>query len=104
MDRTAKLLSLAYQLGQAAVERDWGAVARVDADIAALLPRLATLGAWAANEARALATLRETHRVALEYCEREAADLDARLANMCAHKDGWFAYAMEDDSYLEGRA
>ncbi|MFT4173478.1 MAG: hypothetical protein QM639_13015 [Rhodocyclaceae bacterium] len=104
MDRSARLLNLAYQLGQAAVERDWSTVARVDADIAAMLPRLAALGAWAHNEARALATLRETHRVALEYCEREAAEVDARMAALCTHRDGWAAYAMEDDSYLEGRA
>ncbi|MFA9440768.1 hypothetical protein ACDA63_14115 [Uliginosibacterium sp. sgz301328] len=104
MARSSQVLNLAYQLGQAAVERDWDGVARVDGEIAAALPRMVAQGAWTANEAKALATLRETHRIVLEQCEREAADLDARMVSLCAHKDGWIAYAMDDENDAEGRA
>ncbi|MGC3962455.1 MAG: hypothetical protein QM803_03775 [Rhodocyclaceae bacterium] len=104
MARSSLVLNLAYQLGQAAVERDWDGVARVDREIATALPRMAEKGAWTPGEAKALATLRETHRIVLEQCEREAADLDARMVSLRAHKDGWLAYAMEDENDMERHA
>lgn len=97
MARQAALLNLAYRLSQAAVERDWAELARVDAEIAAQLPRLIARGNWTPAEQQTLRGLRDAHREALALCVREADRLDARLVDMCAHKDGWLAYAMNTD-------
>jgi hypothetical protein len=98
MDRKTELVQLTDRLNRAAAEQDWTAMGAVDREIATLLSRLATpsLAVWAPAERQALRTLREAHRAAYERCERESTLLDERLADLCAHKDGWIAYALNE--------
>lgn len=97
MDRQAHLLTMTYRLSQAAVERDWEELARADSELTALLPRLARYGAWSVSEQKALEGLREAHCEALACCVKESSLLDARLAEMCAHKEAWLAYSLNAD-------
>ena len=97
MDRQAQLLSMAYRLSHAAVGQDWDELARVDSELAELLPRLARHSEWSPVEQHALQGLRDAHREALACCVRESVQLDARIADMCAHKDAWVAYTLNTD-------
>ncbi len=97
MDRIAPLNDMAYRLSQAAVERDWDELARADAELAVLLPRLSGRGRWSELEQLALSELRKAHHAALECCLEASTELDARLADLCANKEAWQAYSMNAD-------
>jgi hypothetical protein len=104
MDRRSQLVNLTFRMNAASAGRDWTVLGRVDRELCALLPRLAAHGAWDALEGQALDHLRQAHRTALERCERESAAIGQRLAQMCANKEGWLAYAMAGSDELENPA
>lgn len=107
MDRRAQLLAMAYRMSRAAVELDWDELARSDQELSVLLPRLMRLGPWTVPEQKALDGLRTAHREALDSCIKASARLDARLADMCAHKEAWRAYSLDavpDADGQEGRS
>lgn len=97
MDRLAAFAKLAQQLTRASANHDWAELGEVDADMAAVLPRILALGPLTQVESRALERLRAAHGAALESCAREAARIDAKLMAMREHREGWMAYALDSD-------
>lgn len=91
------MLVLAQRLKRASSEHDWVDLAKVDGELAILLPALAARGPFERAESQAVQVLREAHRAAIECCAREAAQLDERMAQMRANREGWMAYAMGRD-------
>ncbi|WKB54109.1 hypothetical protein [Eleftheria terrae] len=93
-----QLLGLAGRLSHAAASRDWAALAQADAELQALAPQLARREDWSSAELRAFAVLQHAHQHARERCACEAERIDARLAELRSSKDGWLAYALNEDS------
>jgi hypothetical protein len=102
MDRAAKLTQLAKRLARLSAERAWDELVVVDRELAALLPVLAARQCTAAERA-SLAQLQEAHEEARKRCASEITELGLRLLQMRVHKDGWIAYAMNNE-LDEGRA
>ncbi len=97
MDRQVALLRLARRLAAAAADKDWDTLGRVDRELAAALPLLAAHGAWSTAEQRALDELQRAHGAARADCARETADTGRRLGQMRESKEGWMAYAMNEE-------
>lgn len=91
------MLVLAQRLKRAGAEHDWAGLAKLDGELAMVLPALAARGLFDPAESLAVQELREAHRFALDCCAREAALLDERMAQMRANREGWMAYAMSHD-------
>lgn len=91
------LLGMAERLTLATASRDWTAIAALDAELAAVLERLAHPEAWTSTQRRAVNYLRQAHREALRCCQQEMVLLDTRLTDMRANRDGWLAYAMNEE-------
>ena len=96
MDRRGILMRLAQEMRQATQKADWTAMAQIDREIATQLSGQRDVRSWSEAERGALAELRAAHRAALDACEHATAALDERLAELCTHKDGWIAYALND--------
>lgn len=96
------LMALRDRLNDACVLSDWEALAAIDREIARLLPRWRDEGRWTAPEQLGLERLRQSHRAALELCQRSSDELAVRLSDLGMHKDGWLAYAV-DGSWEELR-
>jgi hypothetical protein len=96
------LMALRDRLNDACVLSDWEALAAIDREIARLLPRWRDEGRWTAAEQLGLERLRQSHRAALELCQRSSDELAVRLSDLGMHKDGWLAYAV-DGSWEEVR-
>lgn len=96
------LMALRDRLNDACVLSDWEALAAIDREIAQLLPRWRTEGRWTAAEQLGLERLRQSHRAALEHCQRSSDELAVRLNDLGTHKDGWLAYAV-DGTWEEAR-
>ncbi|MFL6675553.1 MAG: hypothetical protein ACJ8LG_19935 [Massilia sp.] len=97
MDRTDAIAQLRAGLLDAAAERDWD---RLGAGTRALAPQLARLGAggpWNGAERRALAQLRDAHDLAAATCATAVEALARRLDEMRANKEGWIAYALDNE-------
>lgn len=90
------LAALATRLRAATAARQWVAVGRIDSEIAALLAALQKGCPLSSGERQAVNALESMHRMARESCAEDAARLERRLTEMCAHRDGWMAYAMAD--------
>ena len=97
MDRQVALLRLARRLAAAAADKDWETLGRVDRELAAALPQLAAHGAWSPAEQRALDELQRAHAAAQADCLRETAEAGRRLGQMRESKEGWMAYAMNEE-------
>ena len=92
----AVLVGLGSRLREAARARNWSALMRLDAEVAALLRgfsreqcRPTELAAWM--------QLRTAHENALQDCQREVERLDQALVQMRRHREGWQAYAATQD-------
>lgn len=99
---TVRLRALADRLGQATAERNWGALAALDRELAELLAQLqaeltARGGALGTDERAALGLLRHAHQQARARCAEATEQLGTRLAEMQQNKDGWLAYAASSD-------
>jgi len=95
MNRHDALVAFAARLNDACLASDWAALAEIDAELAASLPRWVAAGRWTAAEQLAFARLRLGHRAALDLCARCSDELAVRLRGMNEHKDGWLAYAAD---------
>lgn len=95
------LASMATRLRAAAAARQWVAVGRIDSEIATLLDSLQRGCPLSDAEQQAVDALAAVHRIARESCVDEAVRLERRLAEMCAHRDGWMAYALADHDQWE---
>ncbi|HEY4367427.1 MAG TPA: hypothetical protein VGN07_09375 [Steroidobacteraceae bacterium] len=102
MDKTSQLAQLTLQLARLAADPDWRALAGIDRDIALVLQRLSQQEQWTPTELVALRKLRTAHEAARERCVQESTRVEAKLTQMRTHKDGWMAYAMNNE--FEGRA
>jgi len=97
MDRQVPLLRMARRLAAAAADKDWDTLGRIDRELAATLPQLAARGAWSTAEQRALDELQRAHDAARADCVRETAEAGRRLSQMRESKEGWMAYAMNEE-------
>lgn len=98
MDRQRTLLQLAQKMSAATATEDWKALAAINTLMASALPAMAKQGPWSAGERAALAALRQQHEEALARCERVTAELGKRLREMQQNKEGWLAYALNNDT------
>jgi hypothetical protein len=98
MPRRAAILRLCAALRDASAARDWE---RLGVATRALAPQLAALGAagpWTPSERTALAQLREAHDRAADTCAAALVALERRLDEMRANKEGWIAYALDNET------
>lgn len=92
------MIALTRRLMEAAEERNWEALSRVDGEVAAALPGLLDQGALSAAERSALDEVQRAHLHAGNACSAELATLAQRLEDMRANHSGWRAYAaLEED-------
>lgn len=103
MDRSLQLRQMARRLAAAATDKDWHTLAGLDRQLAANLPALAAAGPWTGVERSALDALHAAHLAASRECAAEAEGLARRLAELRETRDGWLAYAMNED-WTEDRA
>lgn len=96
MDNSRLLLKMAHGLSLAAAQRDWAALAALDAELARLLLQLGPQAAWPASQREAVDALRVVHRDVWQDCQRESGELARRIAGLHARRDGWLAYAMNE--------
>lgn len=101
MDKERQLSDLSLQLSRSAADGDWRAVSELDRRIAAMLRKLAKQP-LTTSEAERLDELRRAHEIARGQCEREWAIVERRLTELRERKEGWMAYALNNDSD-EGR-
>lgn len=102
MDRQSTLLQLAHRLNAAVAASDWKALAAIDTLVASTLPALAAQGRWTPAERAALDALRSQHRAALATVAGKSAELDRHLQDTRNHREGWLAYALENDNAVIG--
>lgn len=96
MERQQQLVSLTRRLLAAEAAADWTALGDIDRELSVALPRLAARGAWVGDEGLAFAGLRQAHQRLRASCQRETARLGEHLSGLRQHKEGWLAYAMDD--------
>jgi len=102
MDRQRTLLQMAQKISAATATEDWKALAAINTLMASALPAMARQGAWSAGERAALAALRQQHQDALARCEQVTSDLAKRLQEMQQNKEGWLAYALNNETAENG--
>lgn len=94
MDRTRAIDGLATVLRDAGARADWELLGRAVRELAPRLQALAAGRAWTDAERAALARLRHAHEAAVLAVAAASAQLQARLDDMAANKEGWMAYAL----------
>jgi hypothetical protein len=97
MARQQQLLRLAQQVAAATAAADWKALAALNTLMASALPAMAAEGAWTAPERAALAALRQQHDAAVVAVRKSSDELGKHLQQMNTHKEGWLAYALDND-------
>jgi hypothetical protein len=97
MDKQALLSGITRSVKEACAARDWDALAQVNRRMSECLPPLAAQGRLQGAERAALNELITAHRHSVELCARELGDLEQKLDDMRANKDGWLAYAATDE-------
>ena len=102
MDRQPTLLQLAQRLNAATANADWKTLAALDTLVANTLPVLAAQGRWTPAERAALDALRSQHRAALATVTEKTAELDRHLQDTRNHREGWLAYALDNDNAVIG--
>jgi hypothetical protein len=90
------IIEMIRRLEVASVEGDWAALARVDADVAAMLAGMTVRRAAGAAERAALERLQSAHRAAARRCDDARVEVEARLGQMTRNREGWMAYALND--------
>ncbi|XAH22445.1 hypothetical protein AAFF27_20875 [Xylophilus sp. GW821-FHT01B05] len=95
MDRTTQLRDLALRLSRCVAAGDWAGLRVVDVEIEALLSH----GPWSAGERATAASLWRVHDHALQRCRDEVAKVSGQLRDLCEHRDGWLAYALESSGW-----
>ena len=98
MDRQRTLLQMAQKISAAIATEDWKALAAINTLMASALPAMAKQGPWSAGERAALTALRQQHQEALARCEHVTSELAQRLQEMQQNKEGWLAYALNNDT------
>jgi len=91
MDRTPQLRDLALRLSRCVAAGDWVGLRTVNSDIELLLSH----GPWSAVERVAAQGVRRAHDHALQRCREEVARVSGQLKELCEHRDGWLAYALD---------
>lgn len=97
MDKAFAWNTLARGLREAAGNRNWEAVARLDGQIAALLRSIDSHAALSAAERQALNELRNAHQAAAAACASEIEVVGRQLDAMRSRLNGWRAYAENGD-------
>lgn len=98
MDRTRAIDRLAGVLLDAGARSDWELLDRAVRELGAQLQALAAGGPWNASERAALARLRRAHEGAAGAVATASAQLQAKISDMVANKEGWMAYALAGES------
>lgn len=88
---------LAHGLREAAANRNWEAVARLDRQIADIQREAGALLSLTAAERSSLADIRSAHREAQACCTDEIAAVGQKLEELRGCLDGWRAYAANGD-------
>jgi hypothetical protein len=94
MDRTRAIERLAGVLQDATARADWELLGRAVRELGPQLQALAAGAPWSASERAALARLRSVHEGAAAAVAAASAQLQARMDDMAANKEGWMAYAL----------
>ncbi len=94
MDRTRAIDGLARQLIEAGAGADWELLGRAVRELGPRLAQLAANQAWNGPELAALARLRDAHEAQAQAVAKASAQLQARMDDMLANKEGWMAYAL----------
>lgn len=94
MDRTSAIDGLARALGDAGASADWELLGRAVRELGPRLQALAADRPWNATERAALERLRGAHAGAAEAVAVASAQLQAKMSDMIANKEGWMAYAL----------
>jgi hypothetical protein len=95
MDKAMQLLQLAQGLRQAGRHRDWRALQRLDAELAALLGDWTPSAVPGALERQAVQAVSEAHAEARQRCRDEAHGLEQTLNQMSEGRERWRAYAAQ---------
>ncbi|CAM3556773.1 hypothetical protein [Paracidovorax anthurii] len=95
--RQAALHEIAEQLLRASQAGAWQELQQADARLSALRAG----GAWRDGERAALEAVRQAHAQALQHCRQAAAEAQARLGELAEQRDGWVAYAADQDVWKE---
>lgn len=93
VDKQNQLRLWAQGLREASRNRDWQAVARLDAELAAALRQWPSLAGWNPAERQALDLLKQVHTQVREFCAAEMRNLGETLELMRQGRDRWQAYA-----------
>lgn len=97
MDRQQQLMRMGQRLSAATAASDWDALVDINTLMASSLPAMAAQGKWTPAEKAALAALRQLHREAVRLAAAASAELGKHLQHMNTHKEGWLAYALDND-------
>ncbi|MDN3921567.1 hypothetical protein [Roseateles violae] len=96
MDKQAQMLGLAQRLQHASSRRDWQALGRIDAELAAQA-RQWEGQSFSAGELRALAQLRQAHGDASAQCRAELKGLEQTLEQINSRQGRWQAYSQSNN-------
>lgn len=94
MDRTLAIDGLGQVLRDAGARADWELLGRAARELAPRLQALAGGRPWTDAERAALARLRGAHAAAAQAVDAASAQLQLRMDDLRANKDGWMAYAL----------
>lgn len=94
MDRTRAIDGLAWDLQDAGAGADWELLGRAVRELAPRLQALSSGSAWSERERAALERLRGAHQAAAQAVAAASTELQARMDDMSANKEGWMAYAL----------
>ena len=98
MDRTRAIDGLGAVLLDAGARADWELLGRAVRELAPRLRALAGGRPWTDAERAALMRLRDAHAAAAQEVGAASAQLQLRLDDMLANKEGWMAYALAGDN------
>ncbi|RZA35294.1 MAG: hypothetical protein EOP92_11190 [Lysobacteraceae bacterium] len=98
MDRTPAIDRLGQVLLDAGARADWELLGRAVRELGPRLEALAGGRPWSAAELAAASRLRAAHAGAAQALAAASAQLQARMDDMLANKEGWMAYALTGDN------
>lgn len=102
MDRQRTLLQMTQKMSAAIASEDWKTLAAINTLMATALPQMAAQGKWTSPELAALAALRQMHEQAVKRCKFATDELGSRLREMQSSREGFIAYALENESAENG--
>ncbi len=97
MDKRQLLLDMALRLRHQSQARQWQALAMTDRDLARLLAQPGMRGPFDPREQAAWNSLVAAHAQAREACAVAFERAQLRLHTLCGQRDGWNAYALNDE-------